>query len=75
MKEFEKEFEKSQLGINCLHYEILRLSKEPQLTQALLKKLYQAFCERQKLLLDYFKHGGTVEDFGRLKEKMKNEKS
>ena len=75
MKEIEKAFEESQLGLNLLHYEILRLSKEPELTRVLLKKLVKAIYDHVSILLDYFKHGGTVEDFGRLKEKMKNEKS
>ena len=77
MKELEKAFEESQLGLNLLHYEILRLSKEPELTQVLLKKLYHAYIERQELLLEYSKSNGTIEDFevmmNKIKEKIKNE--
>ena len=79
MKELEKAFEESQLGLNLLHYEILRLSKEPKLTQVLLQKLYHAHIERTELLIEYSKTNGTVEDFevmmNKIKEKMKNERS
>ena len=78
MKDLERCFTESQLGINCLHYEILRLSKEPELTQVLLQKLYHAHIERTELLIEYSKTNGTVEDFevmmNKIKEKMKNEK-
>ena len=73
MKDLERCFTESQLGINCLHYEILRLSKEPELTRVLLKKLVKAIYDHVSILMDYTKRGGTAEDLRRIKEKMKNE--
>ena len=73
MKEIEKAFEESQLGLNLLHYEILRLSKEPELSSVLLKKLIKAIYDHVSILMDYTKRGGTAEDLRRIKEKMKNE--
>ena len=73
MKELEKTFEESQFGLNLLNYEILRLSKEPELSSVLLKKLVKAIYDHVSILMDYTKRGGTAEDLRRIKEKMKNE--